>query len=155
MATTATITSTLENKGLQQVPNLDLSARTSVEFSVKSLAGPHVILNLASGGLFEVIIGWDSNNVRSTIRRGPRRGGTDLANVRSAARPLSPDAFRTFVLDWSNRVLRLLSKSSSGELTEILRTPEQPDASLVITSMQVTMYQNPAVFIVQVPCPPR
>ncbi len=52
------------------VLNLDLRTRTSVEFSIRAKSGPHILLNLASGRAFLVIIGYGANLATSTIRRG-------------------------------------------------------------------------------------
>jgi hypothetical protein len=130
----------------QTVPNLDLSARSRVEFSVTARTDAHVMLTMGGGGVFEVVIGgWD--NTRSVVRRA--RAGASLVEYTGPV--LSATEPRTFVLDWSTpRVLRLLAKSGSGVLTPLLETPQQPESALDIKSMAVSTYLCTGVFRVQV-----
>ncbi len=146
---------------LQTVPNMDLTGRTSVEFSVKALqgdrlgnAGAYVMLYLASGGIFEIVIGVNLRNTRCFIRR--QRGTGPLeADYDGSVPLLTADGFSTYVLDWSTpRVLKLFSKSGSGVLTELLKTPEQTETKLDVTRMAVSTYTTTGVFQVQV-SPPR
>ena len=132
--------------GYQTVPGLDLSGRTRVEFSVQEETDAHVMLTMRSGGVFELVIGgW--GNSRTVVRRA--RAGADIVSANGAV--LSRTEFRTFVLDWSTpRVLKLFSKSSSGALTEILATPQQPESVLDVTTMAVSSFTCPGIFKIQV-----
>jgi len=95
--------------------------------------------------MFEVVIGgW--GNTKSVIRRA--RAGADVVQANGAV--LTPGQFKTFVLDWSTpRVLKLFSKSSSGDLTQILETPQQPESVLDVTTMAVSSYTTTGVWEVQ------
>jgi hypothetical protein len=132
--------------GYQTVPNLDLSGRSRVEFSVQEATDAHVMLTMQSGGVFEVVIGgW--GNTKSVIRRA--RAGADIVSANGAV--LSATEFRTFVLDWSTPgVLKLFTKSSSGTLTQILATPQQPESVLDITTMAVSSFTCTGIYKIQV-----
>ena len=137
---------TPESFGYQAVPGLDLSNRNKVEFSVQAATDVHVMLYMHSGGVFEVVIGAYGNS-KTIIRRS--RAGADIASV--AGSPCSASEFRTFVLDWSTpRVLKVFSKSSSGELKQILETPQQPESVLDIKSMGVSTFTRTGIFKIQV-----
>jgi hypothetical protein len=136
----------------QTVPGLDLSTRARVEFSAMTRTDVHVLLTMGNGGVFEVVIGgWD--NTKSTIRRS--RAGADIVETRGTV--LSATEFRTFVLDWSTpRVLKVFSKSSTGTLTLLMETPQQPESVLDMKTMAVSTYKASGTFRVQVgrpPCP--
>lgn len=138
--------STGDSFSYQTVPGLDLSTRSRVELSVKARTDAHVMLTMGGGGVFEVVIGgWD--NSKSAIRRS--RAGASI--VESTGPVLSATEFRTFVLDWSTpRVFKLLAKSSSGALTTLLETPQQPESTLDMKTMAVSTYMCSGVFKVQV-----
>jgi hypothetical protein len=135
----------------QAVPGLDLSNRNKVEFSVQAASDAHVMLYMKSGGVFEVVIGAYGNQ-KTIVRRS--RAGTDLVSVDGS--PLSASEFRTFVLDWSTpQILKLYHKSSSGELTQILETPKQPESVLDIERMGVSTYTSTGIFKIKVSSCPR
>ena len=136
------------------VPNLDLSTQKTVEFSVMARDSAHVKLSLASGGMFEVVLGFGPTLSQCTIRRA--RGTGEVADSNGPAPVLSPTEYRTFVLDWSTpRVLKLFSKSSSGSLTKLLETPQQAESVLNVNTIAVSTVGCTGAFKVQVSAPLR
>jgi hypothetical protein len=133
----------------QIVPGLDLSTRSRVEFAAKTRTDVHVMLTMGNGGMFEVVIGgWD--DTKSTIRRS--RAGADIVETKGAV--LSATEFRTFVLDWSTpRVLKVFSKSSTGTLTLLLETPQQPESVLDMKTMAVSTHKALGTYRIQVAPP--
>lgn len=93
----------------------------------------HVLLTMANGGVFEVVIGgW--GNTYSTIRRSKQGAGI----VGYSGTVDSNSQYKSFVLDWSTpRVLRFYSKSDSGSLTLLMETPQQAESVLNIKTMAV------------------
>jgi hypothetical protein len=117
----------------QTVPNLDLSSRNKVEFSVMAKNDAHVMLTMGSGGVFEIVIGgW--GNTYSTIRRSKQGSGI----VGYSGTVNSNSQYKTFVIDWSTpRVLKVFSKSDTGSLSLLMETPQQSESVLNMKSMAV------------------
>jgi hypothetical protein len=133
----------------QTVPNVDLSAQTQVEFSVMARDSAHVRLTLGGGGMFEIVLGFGPTMSQSTIRRS--RAGNNMVESNGPAPTLSASEFRTFVLDWGTpKVLKVFSKSSSGALTELLKTAPQPESVLDVKTIAVSTVGTTGSFRVQV-----